>query len=176
MKRSVNLWQFSGFAIVSLLGTLLHFLYEWTGESVFAAPFSGINESTWEHMKLLYWPLLLFAVIQSFFFRDTKGFWCIKFLGTFIGITAIPFLFYTLNGAFGKTPDYINIAIFFISAALAFFFEAVMLKSDRFFCPFPKLSLFLLVFIGVLFIVFTFYTPNIPLFRDPLTGEYGIFS
>ena len=54
MKRSLTLWQFFGFAFTSLLGTLLHFLYEWTGKSPLVAPFSGVNESTWEHMKLLY--------------------------------------------------------------------------------------------------------------------------
>ena len=95
MKRSITLWQFFGFAVVSLLGTLLHFLYDWTGENIFAAPFSGVNESTWEHMKLLYWPLLLFAVIQSFFFRDVKSFWCIKLYGTLSGIfgNSRPFLY-----------------------------------------------------------------------------------
>lgn len=176
MKRSVTLWQFFGFAVVSLLGTLLHFLYDWTGENIFAAPFSGVNESTWEHMKLLYWPLLLFAVVQSFFFRDTKSFWCIKLLGTVIGLLTIPVLFYTLNGAFGKTPDYINITIFFVSAALAFFIEALMLNSQKINCPFPRFALFLLLTIGALFVIFTFYTPEIPLFKDPITGEYGIIS
>lgn len=174
MKRSVTLWQFFGFAVVSLLGTLLHFLYDWTGGSIFAAPFSGVNESTWEHMKLLYWPLLLFAVIQSFFFRDAKSFWCIKLLGTVIGLFAIPVLFYTLNGSFGKTPDYINITIFFVSAALTFFIETLIMKRKNIFCPFPRFALFLLLTIGALFVIFTFYTPEIPLFKDPMTGGYGI--
>lgn len=177
MKRNVNLWQFFGFAVVSLLGTLLHFIYDWTGESIFAAPFSGVNESTWEHMKLLYWPLLLFAVVQSFFFRDVRSFWCIKLLGTVVGLTAIPVLFYTLNGAFGKTPDYINITIFFVSAALTFFIEALFLKRQKnILCPFPRLALLLLLIIGALFVIFTFYAPEIPLFKDPISGEYGIIS
>ena len=67
MKRSIGLWQLMGFAVTSLFGTILHFLYDWLSESKWAAPFSGVNESTWEHMKLLYWPLLLFAIFQSFF-------------------------------------------------------------------------------------------------------------
>ena len=78
MKRDISLWQLGGFSFTALAGTLLHFLYDLTGESVLAAPFSGVNESTWEHMKLLYFPLLIFALIQSRFFKERKGFWCIK--------------------------------------------------------------------------------------------------
>jgi hypothetical protein len=52
MKKSIWIWQLWGFAVASLGGTILHFLYEWLGEAVLIAPFSGVNESTWEHMKL----------------------------------------------------------------------------------------------------------------------------
>ena len=69
MKKSIGLWQLCGFAVTSLVGTVLHFLYDWLGESVLVAPFSGVNESTWEHMKLLFWPMLIFALFQSFSFK-----------------------------------------------------------------------------------------------------------
>ena len=52
-----------GFAVTAFGGTILHFLYEWLDNAVWIAPFSGVNESTWEHMKLLYWPLFLFALV-----------------------------------------------------------------------------------------------------------------
>ena len=68
MKKSIVLWQLAGFAVTSFAGTILHFLYDWTGESLLVAPFSGINESTWEHMKLLFWPMFVYAIAQSFFF------------------------------------------------------------------------------------------------------------
>ena len=174
MKRSIGLWQLMGFAVTSFVGTLLHFLYDWTAESVWVAPFSGVNESTWEHMKLLFWPMLLFAAAQSIFFRDRRDFWCIKLRGTLQGLVLIPVLFYTYNGAIGKSPDWINIAIFFISAAIAYRYEAYALKRETVTCKHPHLSLFLLLFIALLFIVFTFLTPRIGIFCDPLTGTYGI--
>ena len=37
-----------------------------------------------------------------------------------------------------------------------------------------KISLVALVLLGVAFVFFTFYPPQLPLFRDPVTGEYGI--
>ena len=63
----MKLWQAAGFAFATLGGTILHFLYDWTGGSILVAPFSGVNESTWEHMKLLFFPMLLFSLVQSRF-------------------------------------------------------------------------------------------------------------
>ncbi len=174
MKRDVSLWQFAGFALTALAGTLLHFVYEWTGGSWLAAPFSGVNESTWEHMKLLYFPLLVFALVQSRFFRDRRDFWCVKLRGTLTGIAAIPALYYTYNGAIGRSPDWMNIAFFFVAAALTFWAEFQAFRREDTRCRRPGLALATLLLIGVLFAVFTFWPPRLPLFRDPLTGGYGI--
>lgn len=174
MKRDLSLWQFAGFSLTSLGGTLLHFLYDWTNENKFIALFSGVNESTWEHMKLLYFPLFIFALVQSRFFKEYDNFWCVKLVGISTGLLSIPVLFYTYNGAFGQSPDWINIAIFFISAAIAFLLETRLFKNGTLRCKYPWLSLITICLIGILFMVFTFLTPRLPLFQDPLTGTYGL--
>lgn len=174
MKRSIGLWQLLGFAVTSLGGTLLHFLYDWTGKAVFVAPFSGVNESTWEHMKLLFWPLFVFAIVQSFFFRDREEFWCVKLRGILLGLVSIPVLFYTYNGVIGKSPDWINIVIFFFSAAIAYLYETRQFNNETTPCKSPKIAIALLCVIAVLFVIFTFSTPEIGIFKDPLTGTYGI--
>lgn len=174
MKRSIGLGQLLGFAVTSLGGTLLHFLYEWLGEAKWIAPFSGVNESTWEHMKLLFWPMFLYAIVQSFFFRDREDFWCVKLRGILLGLILIPVIFYTYNGVIGRSPDWINIAIFFIAAAIAYIYETRQFKSSTTTCKNPKLAIALLCVIAVLFVVFTFATPEIAIFKDPLTGTYGI--
>ena len=173
MKRSIGLWQLMGFAVTSLGGTLLHFLYDWLGEAAWIAPFSGVNESTWEHMKLLFWPMFLYGVVQSFFFRDRGDFWCVKLRGILTGIGLIPILFYTYNGVIGKSPDWINIAIFFISAATAYLYETRQFNNPKI-CKHPKRALISLAAIAILFAIFTFMTPEIGIFRDPLTGAYGV--
>ena len=174
MNRSIRLWQFFGFAVTSLGGTLLHFLYDWLGEAVWVAPFSGVNESTWEHMKLLFWPMFLYAIVQSFFFKDRGDFWCVKLRGNLLGLALIPLLFYTYNGVVGRSPDWINIAIFFISAAAAYLYETRLFERGTATCKRPRWAVGVLCLIGVLFLVFTFATPEIGVFRDPLTEEYGI--
>ena len=170
MKRDLSLWQFGGFVLTVLGGTLLHFVYDRTNQSMLAAPFSAVNESTWEHMKLLYFPLLIFALIQSRFFQEFENYWCIKLRGILTGLVLIPVLFYTYNGVFGRSPDWVNITIFFIAAALTFLLEWRLFKKNSLRCKRPWLAFAIIVFIGILFAVFTFAPPDIPLFQDPLSA------
>ena len=172
MKHS-SFWQAGGFAVATLLGTLLHFLYDWTGQHPLAAAFSGVNESTWEHMKLLFWPLALIAMIQWFFFRKEENYWYVKLAGMLTGLILIPALFYTWNGMFGKSPDWVNIAIFYVAAAGAFLLEWWAFRKSLLQWKHPQLALGAMILIGILFIVFTFFPPQIPLFRDPVTGNFG---
>ena len=174
MKRSIGLWQLMGFAVTALGGTILHFLYDWLGNAVWIAPLSGVNESTWEHMKLLFWPMFLYAIVQSFFFASYKDFFCVKLRGILLALILIPVIFYTYNGIIGKSPDFINISIFFISAAIAYIYETKCFRNKKIFCSSPKLSFITLCVIALLFVVFTFKTPEIAIFKDPLTGTYGI--
>lgn len=176
MKKKILMLQFVGFVFTSVFGVLLHFLYEWSGESIIIAPFSGVNESTWEHIKLLYFPLFAYALIEMRYFKDREDYWCVKLLGISFGLVMIPVLFYTYNGAFGKSPDWLNILIFFAADGLAFLLESAIFKSNALKCKQSRLSFALLCFIGVLFLLFTFVTPEIPLFKDPITGVYGVAS
>ena len=174
MKRTVWLWELFGFALTSFLGTLLHFMYEWLDKPLWIAAFSGVNESTWEHMKLLFWPMLLYAIVQSFFFKDYESFWCIKLRGALIGLSSIPLIFYAYNGVIGKSPDWINIAIFFISAAISYVYETKCMTNSDTLCESKKRAFGCLIVIAFLFAIFTFATPEINIFKDPLTNSYGI--
>ena len=174
MKRKIGYWQLMGFAVTSLLGTLLHFLYDWTGEAKFIAPFSGINESTWEHMKLLFIPMFVFAIFEYFFFKDRRDFWCVKLKGIILGIITIPVLFYTYNGAIAKSPDWLIIVIFFIAAAVSYIYETRQFKNESTACRSQKVAFAALCIIALTFVIFTFATPELSIFRDPLTENYGL--
>ena len=174
MKKRSILWQAAGFALVTFGGTIAHFLYDWTGGSTLVSPFSGVNESTWEHMKLLYWPLFLYALAQRLFFKDQKNYWCVKLAQIALGLALIPVLFYTYNGVLGKSPDWVNIAIFYVTALVVFLFERWAFQKDRLQCKYSRFAFALICLLGAAFVVFTFAPPQIPLFRDPLSGSYGI--
>lgn len=177
MNKNLALWQLAGLTFTAVLGTLLHFLYAWTG-SIALAPFSAVNESTFEHMKILFFPMLFFAFIESRFLKeDFPCFWQVKAVGVTLGTLLIPILFYTYNGAFGKSPDWLNIFIFFVAAGVAYFVETQLFKreqtekSGKIRSVFAKI---LLTVWAILFIFFTFAPPALPLFQDPTSNLYGL--
>ena len=113
-------------------------------------------------------------MVQRLFFKDQENYWCVKLAEILLGLMLIPVLFYTYNGAFGKSPDWINIAIFYITTLLVFLFEWWAFKKDWLPCKYPRLAFAAICLIGLLFVVFTFAPPQVPLFQDPLTGTYGV--
>lgn len=168
MKKPLNYWQIGGFIFTCITGTLLHFAYNWSNQSVFFAPFSAINESIWEHMKLLFFPMFVFALVENFFLgNEYENFWCVKLLGITLGILLIPVLYYSYTGMFGIEKDWINISIFFLANAVAYLLETWLLKRGLPRCVQPLLALFLLCLIAFVFVVFTFAPPTIPLFEPP---------
>ena len=121
MQKRLLRWELIGFAFTGAVGTLLHFVYEWTGGNPLIAAFCAVNESTWEHMKLLFVPFFLFTMVQFIVFAEPlRSFFAAKAASILLGLLAIPVLFYSLGGMFGKTPDWVNIAIFFLADALLY--------------------------------------------------------
>ena len=176
MGGRVARWQLGGFLFVCAAGTALHFLYQWSGESVAAAPFAAVNESVWEHMTLLFWPMLLWAGAERAVLGGySRGFWPAKALGTLLGLALIPALYYTYTGALEVSVMWVDIAIFFVAAAAAFLAETRMLARDwRCRGGARASALVLLLLLSAAFVLCTFVPPRFPLFRDPVTGFYGL--
>ena len=175
MDSTVTRWQITGFLFTSVIGTLLHFLFDFSGQSMASALFSAVNESIWEHMKLLFYPMLLFAVLEYRFLKDPiPCFWCVKLKGILLGLSLIPTIYYTYTGILGIRVDLVNIAIFFLAAGIVFRQETIRFRDGCKLSLSSPLSIFLLCLIALLFTVFTFYPPHIPLFQDVPTGTYGL--
>ncbi|MBR5250510.1 MAG: hypothetical protein IKV38_00615 [Clostridia bacterium] len=175
MKKNLFWWQFSGFSLVALLGTIFHFLYGWTNGNRIIASFCAINESVWEHTKILFFPLFLFKIVQSKYFKgEYPNFWQIKLLGIVVGILLVPVLYYTTIGAFGKSPDWLNITFFFVADGTAFAIEYFCFKYSSKKSANSWLPFAILLVIAILFVYFTYVPPKLPLFMDPISGRYGI--
>lgn len=167
----------AGFVFTAVVGTLLHFLFDWTGGNPVAALFSAVNESIWEHLKLLFYPMVAVAIMEYIFWgKETASFWCIKLLGILIGVVLIPVVYYTYTGILGVKADWFNITIFFLAAAVVFWVETKLFQG-AFVCPVSsKLAIALICLVAVGFTVFTFAPPHIPFFQDPITGSYGLIK
>ena len=164
----------AGFIFTAIIGTLLHFLFDWTGGNGLVALFSAVNESIWEHLKLLFYPAMVFALAEyRFWGKDVEGFWCVKLLGVLTGLVLIPVAYYTYTGISGANVDWLNITIFFLVAGIVFWVETKLFEKE-YTCPIhPEMAVLLIGLAAIAFTVFTFKPPRIPLFQDPVTHTYG---
>ena len=175
MSKKLLKHDIIGFIFVSIIGTLAHFVYEWTDESVIAALFCPINESPWEHLKLIFFPYLIWTIIQAFIMKGTKSLLPAKFIGVFVGMTATLSFFYTYTGIIGRNIDLLNILSFFIGVFIAFLIDYIIIKSEKMQGKSENITaVILFVIMSEIFILFTFAPPLIPLFKDPITSSYGI--
>lgn len=176
MYQKLRRWEITGFILTGVAGPLLHFVYGWSGGSQVAAAFSAVNESTWEHMKLLFVPVFFFSLVEMAALMDRyRNFLAAKLTATLLGLMAIPVLFYTYTGIWGQGNVAADIAIFYLAAALVYWCGYRLLEKGR--CSGGALqiaSLLILWGIAFLMVWFTYAPPHIPLFQDPLTGLYGI--
>ena len=58
-NEKIKNYQIFSVIFIFILGTLLHFTYDLSNGNQIIATFSSINESVWEHLKLLYFPIRL---------------------------------------------------------------------------------------------------------------------
>lgn len=156
-----------GTILVAFLGTIFHFVYKWLGENPIAGLFVPVNESTWEHMKLLFFPMLIFAAYSK---KLSDVYPCLgsaTALGTLVGTFLIPVLFYTYSGILGFNIQAIDISIFYISTAIAFYiiYKATTSCSAE---PHKRLLNFLIVAVFVSFIIFTIFPPDIAIFKSSI--------
>jgi membrane-bound acyltransferase YfiQ involved in biofilm formation len=175
MKRNLYFWQGAGFLFTGIFGTLLHFIFDWSNGNRFAALFSGVNESVWEHMKLLFFPMFLVAVLENCFLgKKYENFMTVKLRGIILGSVLIPMIYYTYIDALGVSADWFNISIFFIANAAGYIYESKLIIKDKKTLLSSTASIVILFILAGVYFVFTFYPPHIPLFQDPVTGIYGI--
>ena len=167
-------WEMAGLFAALLLGNTLHFVYAWTGQARWAAYLAAANESTWEHMKLLAVPWVLFSLVEYIALR-TDGVAAPRAAGLLAGLAAIPTLFYTYKGIVGQGYMIVDILIFQVSVLLAFWVSRVLQKGRRLAGgAWTVAGLLALLGIWAVFLLFTFRPPELAIFIDPVTGTRGI--
>jgi uncharacterized membrane protein len=177
--RSAVRYLLYGIPFIIFFGTLTHFIFAWSGNTVFVGLFVPINESVWEHLKMSFWPTLVWFLLVFLFFRakgelSASGLLLAVAAALFICPLIIVAFFYTMEGAFGIESLLVDSILFFLGI-IAGQFAAVHVY--RYAEP-NRLWLFLaagfiLLFMAAL-ISFTFWQPHLPLFLDKPTGTYGL--
>ena len=134
-----------------------------------------MNESVWEHVKLAFWPSLIWLLIEYLLIRKlTNNFLPSKTMGTCTMIALIPIVFYSYTSITGESIFAIDITTFIVAVIVGQILSYTFLKKNQFSRNTDKVALIILIALGIAFIVFTFYPPELPIFRDPISRGYGI--
>lgn len=172
-KKSLFRFQIFSFIITAILGVLLHFAYDFLGQNPIVGIFSSINESTWEHLKLIFFSMLLSTIFGYFYFnKKYPNYLCIRAISIIISMLFTVVFFYTYTGILGRNIAFIDISSFFISIIIGEYITNKLINYNLN-CN-KKIAIGILIFLFILFGIYTFLPPNIGLFEDPLTGTYGI--
>lgn len=157
------------FFIIALLGTLGHFVYEWTGNNPVIGLFFPVSESTWEHLKLLFYPTLIYSAVEYFLLEEKpKNYIPAVISSLFFGMFSIVALFYIYRGVIGKNIDFINITIYYVSVIITLCRKNRIIKKEKFMLDlFSILFLSLTVIFAVLFAVFSLNPPALGIFAAP---------
>ena len=170
-------WILKGIPLLFIIGSLMHFLYNIFWESIAVGLFAPVNESVWEHSKMVLLPIILWWSLYYCFkgkkYNISKNKW---FQGGLVSLltslTAIPLLFYFYTEAFGVELLWVDISILLISIILG---QLLGLHFYKYWKGINYIFVIaILVLIILIFVVFTFYPPHIPMFYDTSTGSYGI--
>lgn len=168
--KGIKIYIITGIIFVSIVGTLFHFLYEWSGNNTFIGIFTPINESIWEHTKLIFFPMLIYSLyLNKKIGKEYPRINSAMTLGAILGVISIIVLFYTYSGIIGFNFAFADISIFYISVIIAFFVAYKLTLSCNV-AKHSRLLKILQILIICLFIIFTFNPPNIPLFMELKTA------
>lgn len=161
------------FFTISILGTLLHFTHNVFKKGLLLHMFSAVNESTWEHMKLLLGPTILVGIFQYFVLSDKYPnlFNAIMVL-LIVETLVIPTIYEPLRLIFHKVNFILTIIIFYLAILTGIIFEYWMLNRNIVLMN-DKVAFFIIILISLIFFEFTYYPPKFFIFRDPITKRYG---
>lgn len=171
--QSLKSAHIAGAVFTIIAGTLLHFVWEWSGKSNITAVFSAVNESTWEHLKLLFVPFIVFSVVEYFLYgRQYSCFFTAKALAVLLGMFAIVAAFYTYTGILGYNIFILDIGTFILGVLVSYIFSYRYLIANQNNCSTfsETVSLAVILVTAVAFAVFTFYPPELGLFIPPEIG------
>lgn len=171
-------WEVAGIIFIVVLGTTLHFWFEWTDYWRPMALIAAVNESTWEHFKMAFWPGFLFALVEYRFLKDETHHF---FLAKFAGLLAMPvitvILFYGYTSLTGTHMLWADVIVFILSVGGGQWVSLIILTRSE--ISQPKLQILGISGLALMVLAFSllsYFPLKNFIFEHPGTGEYGILS
>lgn len=175
-SRSVLTYEVVGMVFIIFLGSALHFTFEWSGNQPIVGAFSPVNESVWEHLKLAFWSSLLFMLVEyALLNKKVNNFAFAKTVGVYTMVAIIPIIFYSYT-AIIEDNALIDILTFILAVIIGQLASYKLLTYKNLAQYLNIVALVSLVLLGLAFVLFTFYPPQLPIFMDSRNGKYGILD
>lgn len=165
--KELKRYTIIGIIFVLITGSFAHFVYGWSNQNHIAGLFTPINESIWEHMKLLFFPMLIYSFFMTYKF--VQEYPCIisaLSFGILAGTFLIPLFYYAYTDILGKDIFILDIGTFILSILIAFWISYRLTLS----CKLESYTFLLCLLVCLLlacFLVFTYHTPHFAIFQDP---------
>ena len=163
-----------GMIVICVVGTLLHFTYEWSHHNKFVAIFSAVNESTWEHIKICMTPTILWSLYDGYVHGLNSNYFIGKSLCLLTIIIMIPILFYSYKAFTKKSILPIDVVCFYLTVICSQLVFNYFINIQ----PLPFIYTYLsiiVLFIEIGVYMFLTYQPQKNfIFEDPITHKYGL--
>jgi len=181
MKNKVLIWEIASFLFIGLVGAALHFTYELSDfSSNVMAYFSAVNESTWEHLKMVFFPGLVFALVEYTYVRDKVNNYLIAKTASLILMPLVIVIgWYIYAPAVGRSIYPVDLALFYLAVFIGQFASYNLLMRQPMEKKFNNYAFGIFLALFLAFSTFTFYPPRIFLFENfdlKDTGQYGILD
>ena len=179
MKNKLLAWEIGSFFFIGLIGAALHFTFEMSNfSSMEVAYFSAVNESTWEHLKMVFFPGLVFALIQYTYVRDVVNNYIIaKVAGLFLMPLVIAVGWYIYAPILGRSYFPADLFLFYLAVFIGQVVSYRLLTRPPLDKKYTQIAIVTFFVLFAAFSTFTFYPPKIFLFEHldlKNTGLYGI--
>jgi hypothetical protein len=184
-RRAIILWEAGSLVVIVLVASLLHFLYELTGFQAWAPVFGSVNESTFEHLKLFYWPAFAYALVQHAYMRDkANNYWWAKAAAIITAPLVLMLAFYFYLGIslpiYGRGFLWADIGTGVLGVFAGNIVAYRIMTAPEMGKAFSRAGLGICVALGVMFIAFTYNPPRVFVFenfaRYKYSGEFGILK
>ena len=178
MNRSnakILTWELAGIPFIAILGSALHFAFAWSGQWPPLAVFAAVNESIWEHLKLAFWPGLLWALIERPFLPvGAARFWALKGMALLVAPVTIVAVFSTYTAILGTNLLVLDIGTFVLAVIAGQMASAWLLMTATWSVPLMRAAHLVLAGQIVAFSALTYAPPRFPLFEETGSGIYGL--
>lgn len=174
-QRLIKKYEIGSIFFIFGLASFLHYVYDLTNGSIVSIIFGAVNESVWEHMKIFIIAYIVWAVIELLCLKPPfKQYVVAKVIGLVFLSAAIPIGFYIYTFFTKQSIVFVDIALVIVWVIVAAFISYKLTVSEIDLKPYYHISLLILLLYVVMVFCFTVFPPKLELFRDPITGLYGV--